>query len=274
MTDDALEAERRAVKKAASAADDLSSALKTIRKSTDNVFKRLDALAAARKACVALAGLPGLLGPLQDRITTLSREAEAEAERVRARVIGELDDALKQRGLKLEGRLPNLRCGPLTLEIGGAATSGMAIWYGPRIASMGSTSLDPETCAQAVADTLSKLTGDSFDDQHFIADLTAAWRAAVARSGAQPGDRAPINAVLAEMAVTRQSAKWRNDPTRSGFREYTRVQFSFDLGRIRTRIVGGSELLLTVATRDQTRKPADHLWVAGTHYAFLGFRPA
>ncbi len=274
MSEKLLDIERKAIKKAASAGGDLADALKAIAKSKekDNVFAMLEALAVARKACTALAGLPGIMGPLQDQLKALTKEAEGEAERMKARVIGGLDDALKAHGLKLEGRLPQLRCGPLTLELGGSGSSGIAIWYGPRVASLGSTSLEPEPAAKTIAETLAKLNTADFTDAAFMADLLASWRAAVGRAGGEPGDRAPIVAVLAEMALTRQSRKWRNQPTRSGFKEYSRVQFSHDLGRARTRTSGGYELLLTVATRDQTRNAADHLWVSGTHYAFIAFR--
>lgn len=269
-----LDVERKAAKRAAGAADSLADALKAIKKAGEDPFATLAAVADARKACAGLRGIAEVIGPLEGRLDEISKEAQARAERSRAALMGQLDDALKQRGLTLKGRLPILECGPLTLELISGAKAQLKLWYGPKIALLGATGLDAEKAADEIAQRVSRLDGEAFDGAVFLEELLAAWRAAVARVGGAAGDRAPIVAVLGEMAAGRQSARWRNDPAKSAYREYTRVQFSHDIGRLRIRQRAGAELVLTVASRDQTKNAADHLWVAGTHYAWLSFREA
>jgi len=50
-------------------------------------------------------------------------------------------------------------------------------------------------------------------------------------------------------------------PRRSNFKEYSRVQLSFDLFRTPQRHYQGREFRLVVASREQTKNKADFLWV-------------
>lgn len=273
MTDSSFDAERKAVKKAASAAESLAKALKTADKAATDLdaraFDALEALEEARKSLAQLATLSDVLAPLAPQVEARLTQARQAAERGRARVVGALDETLRGAGLRLEGRLPQLKCGPLTLEIDGATLS---IWYGPKLERLDQIGLDPKKAGDRVLELLGELDGAPLDEPAFLAGLESAWRAAVARVGGAAGDKAPIVRVLAEMAVEQQSERWRQDPGKARFAPYSRVSFSHDLGRLATRRLGDSELMLTVATRDQTKKAADHLWVGGTHYAFLSFR--
>jgi hypothetical protein len=273
-----FEAERKAARAAAKAAEALSDSLKILQTAAADLDERAfevlpalaDATSAARKLSDALASLP----ELQASLSALSKEAEAAAERSRARMVGGLADALDAQGFTLTGRLPNLQCGPLTLELKGGKKPEVVVHYGPRIAALASAPMDPEAVAKAVKAAMAEVAPEPLDDHGFLERLFVAWRVAQARLGLGPGDKAPIVAVLAELAAGMQSAAWRQDPSRGRFKSYSRVRFSHDLGRLKTRRADGRELMLTVATRDQTKKASDHLWVDGTHYAYLSFREA
>ncbi len=262
---------RKAIKKAAGDAERLVGALRAIDKAGEDPFARMAGVGQARKAAAGLHGLDKTLVAVEDWLDAIGRDATAEAERSRAQLMGDLDDELRNRGHRLSGRLPTLECGPLTIELALADKAELRIWYGPKIARLGTAPLDAPRAAAMVSEVISGLSV-AIDDEAFLREVQAAWRAAVARAGGAPGDRPPIVSVLGEMAAGRQSVKWARDPVKSAYREYTRVQFSFDLGRLRTRRVDDAELQLTVATRDQTKSASDHLWVAGTHYAFVSFR--
>ena len=270
-----FESERKASKKAVKAAGELAAALRHVDAADvqEQPFKALSAVAAARAACVVLRPLAANLDIVEHKLTTLAGEAMAAAEREKGRLVSELDDALRAGGLKLEGHLPKLRCGPFTLELVTGEQPEVRVSYGPGIALLATVAPDPEAVATEVKARLKELEGEPLDDDAFLRELRLGWRVALARvGGGEGGDKAPIVAVLAEVAAGRQSRAWRLNPTRQGFQTYSRVQFAHDVARLRRRTLGAEELVLTVATRDQTRSESDHLWIEGTHYAYLSFR--
>ena len=147
----------------------------------------------------------------------------------------------------------------------------MKIFYGPKIALLNTVPLDPETISQAVESALDTLEGAPLDELSFLNELHVAWQVALVRMRLSPGDRAPIRAVHQALASGRQSPQaWESSGR--GVIEYGAVRFCHDLSRLRTRVADFGELALTVATREQTKSSADHLWVDGTHYAFISFR--
>jgi len=278
MSDRPLDAERKIVKKAAGAAALLEQALKRLSQTAadldERAFEAVIAAADARKALPPLTALSRTLEALDRTVVGLESEARAAADRSRARLAGGLAEALEAAGHPVSGRLPALKCGPLTLELVSGSRPEVVIWFGPKVEEMGRAPMVVDKVVSAVLDAIGHLEGAPLDDAQFLAELHAAWRVALARLRLGPQDRAPINAVLSEIAVGRQSDRWKLDPSSKGFRPYTRVQFAHDLGRLRLRQNGGVELMLTVATRDQTKRATDHLWVDGTHYAYLAFREA
>jgi hypothetical protein len=271
-----FEVDRKRAKKAAAAATQLTSSLSRL-SSLENATQEqpsavLAAATEARDACRALQEFTCNLDPLAARLEPLLQEATELNERMRGRMIAELDELLRADGLKLEGRIPNLRCGALTLELRGGVKPDVRIHYGPRLSVLATVPCEAKAIASQVRVVQDALEGETFEDAPFLEELRSAWRAAVARAGGVTGEKAPIVAILSEMAVGRQGRAWLRNPDRSHFAPYSLVQFSYDLGRLRSRRLGDEELVLTVATRDQTRSRDEHLWVAGTHYAWLAFR--
>ncbi len=239
-------------------------------------------LAAATESLEALRSAETLLTALAsnalelEQLRVLARDA---SERHRARFAGELSEALDAAGLRLAGRLPVLECGPLTLELTGAARPEVKLYYGPRVELLDTIDVDAKLVAAAVTKALAALEPGPLDESAFLSELYAAYRVALVRRGLPQGDKPSILDVLAELAFGRQSAAFRQNPSGKGFQGYSRLQFSHDLSRLERRTTtrpGGApvELALTVATRDQTRRPQDHLWVGGTHFALLSFREA
>ena len=271
-----FDTERKLASRAATAASALADALKVCSKAHQSLEteapQAIEALGVAGKSLAVLRTLIPTLEGLDAELQVYRASAEQAFERSKARLVAELDAALRERGHQLSGRLPRLGCGPLTLELSTSKRAEVKVFYGPGIELLDKVAFDAKKVSACVVEQLASLEGQGLDDPAFLGELRAAWHCALARSGAPDGERAPIVDVLAELAAGRQSKSWRANPTRSGFKGYSRVQFSHDLGRLRSRRLDGEELALTVATRDQTRKATDHLWVSGTHYAYLAFR--
>ena len=226
----------------------------------------LESLRSIRELTPVLLSAEGAIAPLE----AAARDA---AERRRARFAGELAEALAVRGLTLTGRLPTLECGSLTIEFAGTTKPEIKVYYGPKVELLDTVAVDAALVAKSVAEALAELD-TPLDEAAFLAELHEAWRLSVARHRLGPGEKAQIVDVLGEMAFGRQSAAFRSNPTGKGFTAYGRLRFAHDLGRLKTRRFARGELALGVATRDQTKRPIDHLWVAGTHFSQLSFRDA
>jgi hypothetical protein len=99
------------------------------------------------------------------------------------------------------------------------------------------------------------------------------------RSGQVSGTFAPITEILLEMSLISQPASFRADPVRRNFRDYSRIQFSSDLSKLRNPVFNDYRMKLVVATRDSTKKKVQNLWIpvlgggeGGTHYSHILFK--
>jgi hypothetical protein len=235
-------------------------------------FQVLGATQGALSSLKQIGELATALGSANEWLKPLDAEARDVAERSRVIFAGELAEALEPLVLRLQGRLPTLEVGPFTIELVEADRPEVRLHYGPKIELLETIPVDAALVLKAVQRARELIEPGPLNDQAFLAELHAAWRTAMARRAYGPADKVPIADVYAELVFGRQSAAFRAAPQRSGFTAVPRVSFAHDLGRLRHHLWQGKELVLTVATRDQTKKAADHLWVAGTHYAYLGFR--
>jgi len=216
----------------------------------------------------------------QQWVIALAESARAAQQKARAAIPAELARLLEPMGLTVTGTLPDLRCGILTLRFRlETRKPDVEIQYGPGIASLKKMPVAADKIAAEVVNIVQTLDGTPLDATQFLHELRTAYRIACARHGeTDDGRPVPLTRVMAELAFSRQSAAFLADPVRDRFTPYSRVQFSYDLFRLRERTLDGEELRLTIATREQTRQAGGHLWIPtsaagqGTHYASLSFR--
>ncbi|GMV42758.1 MAG: hypothetical protein AMXMBFR64_44740 [Myxococcales bacterium] len=266
----------------ASAFKDLAAAARQLAKLDPelerNVWVADAALVSAEKALSTV----GAVVPLADArawVGVLRQRVDALKDRARSQTAAALSRELAALGLGLEGTIPELRCGVLTLELVFERAE-VRIHFGPRIAQLAKAPLDAKEAAAAVKAALDALSPAPLDEPAYIAEVHGAWRRACLLGGQDTatGATVPIVAVLDQMAWGRQSARFRANPTRESFEGYGRVQLAWDLYRLSLRTHGDLELKLTVATREQTRSEAENLWVPrtargeGTHFAGVAFR--
>jgi hypothetical protein len=254
------------------AASSLVESLGNIGDPHEKPFQVLGATQGALTSLKQISELASAVGSANEWLKPLDAEARGVAERSRVIFAGELAEALEPLGLSLRGRLPTLEVGPFTVELVESDKPEVRLHYGPKIELLETVPVDSALVLKAVQRARELIEPGPLNDEAFLAELHTAWRTAMARRTFGPSDKVPIADVYAELVFGRQSAAFRAAPQRSGFTPVPRVAFAHDLGRLRHHTWQGKELVLTVATRDQTKKAADHLWVAGTHYAYLGFR--
>ena len=272
---DVLAQHRKAAAKLARAATSLTDAIKELETAEkhleDRPFAVAPAVAAVRKALAPISELSDGLTGLTGQLTPLEDAGKNATVAGRARLAAQLDDALRQYGLSLKGRLPSPSVGPLTLDFIFGGKPAVKVYYGPKVTHLETLVLDPMKIAAAVSSILTSLETESFDERAYLGELHTAWQIATIRLGLSIGDRVPIREVHRALAAGRQPSRVF-EPSAKGIVEYGAVRFSHDLARLKVRRAEFGELALTVATREQTKNIADHLWVDGTHYAFISFR--
>jgi len=164
----------------------------------------------------------------------------------------ELERHLLESGISLKGHYPTLEASIFRVEVD-TTTNRFILWYGPKQEKIGSGPLSANKVASLITKTREGL-GCKLGPDEFLKFL---WKAYFRIKRLSNETRAPIVDVLCELANELQPQKFRTDPRREYYKDYTRVDFSYDLMRIQ----GNRSLRLHGATRALTKRRADFLWV-------------
>jgi len=281
-----LEGAARDLAAAAKSVDGISEALKKIAKTARDgrniAIHAGEELERFRKLSSSLAGtdIKGTMDKVSPVLGPMEEEASRQAEREVVKLLAAAESKLKEAGHTLSGHYPELTCGVLTLVIEkGAREVGVSVYYGPKLAKMGSIAgADLEKVVASVNDAYAELKAAVMPDDAALAALKDAWSVARLRKGeaGEPGN-VPILDVLLELCFQRQGAQFKRNPVKASFAPYAQINLSYQLFLLRTRRIGDLDLTLGIATRDEVKSKAS-IWVPrnvdgeGVHYASLGFR--
>lgn len=208
----------------------------------------------------------------QTLLTKVEKEAEI-IEQMKARYrysyMKGLGDALKQLNLNLSGQYPNLYAGLFTFRPNFQKGTIKIFWCTEEI---GETKLLPSQVLKTLKNFMKSLD-TPFVAKDFYMKLKEAYNQVLKTEGNLLERRAPIVGVLQKLVLMQQGKAFWANPTRRNFKEYSRVQFAYDLYRLR-RSSFGSGVRLVVATFDQTRDPTKAIFVPdspehGTRYAYI-----
>jgi hypothetical protein len=193
-----------------------------------------------------------------------------------------LKGLLEKEGIALHGQLPMLRAGFFSLKINFDLGSA-ALYWGPEIETIKTRiPLTPEEIVKAIKIFLTRLGRKEFDTAGFLKKLHRAYQRSIAANNLSLGTKVFLVDVLPELAFLSQPDAFRLDPAKERFREYSRIQFGFDLYRLKqgeVQIVEHHKLKLSVATFDATTEKKRSLWVPdndhgeGTYYSYIAFEP-
>ncbi len=164
-----------------------------------------------------------------------------------------LAEGLEPGGLKLRGQYPKLYAGLFTFDLN-FDKGRCRIWYGPEQEMVTEMTLEAGKVAEVVRSARSKL-GSGLEPPALLTRILQAFRHARLDRGDAP---MPLLALLPYMALLVQTDRFYGDPRKESYREYSRADFSYDLYRVREV---GSKLRLTTATRQQTLRRSDFLWI-------------
>jgi hypothetical protein len=215
--------------------------------------------------------------PLMGRILHWSEEEEREIgllkKEAKHRFGRELSEAVRKVGIELRGQYPNLYANLYHIKV--EFERGVAsVYWGPEFVKR--TKPNSALILEVIKQHKSSLEGDGFSPEDFKVKLYDAYRRVVLNRGLEIGERVPIVEVLTELVFLIQGKKFRYDPKRSNFKEYGRINFGYDLYRLR-RSGKADALTLFVATFDATRSKESAIFVpdsesGGTRYAYISFR--
>jgi len=145
-----------------------------------------------------------------------------------------------------------------TLEIKFENDSAL-IWYGPQQEKVDTCRLNVEEISQKIKRHYDHVIQHKFDEKNFLSTLYKAYRSASNRTDIKV--QLPISEVLFDFSLLIQDKKFKSDPVKKNFKEYGRVNFSYDLFRLKSRIIDNYELTLVTATQAFTQRKSDFMWI-------------
>jgi hypothetical protein len=213
-------------------------------------------------------GIAQELALLLDR----SREELKQKEEEQKTKFGlELERLLQAHQFRLEGNYPKLRAAFYSFTVDISANK-VTIFFGPDMEKLAMTKAIPEEVVATVLKNHEMITQRPLDEPVFLLTLRRAYQMYIAQSRNQKriGDDAPLPEIHTLYSVLIQNEKFRKNPVKRNFSEYSRPMFSYDLSRLKNRKIDQSELRLITATRSDTRTSMDFLWVPHSDLSLKG----
>lgn len=168
-----------------------------------------------------------------------------------------LETSLHEYGVLPQGNFDRLLVGLLLLKLN-FQTFTFDLWYGDEqeiVFRNKSLPSDPMVLIDLIANQPNHM-GSAVEAQRFAAMCVMAYRIAALES---PDAHVRITHLLPWVALQMQSEKFRLDPVRGKFRDYTRRDFSYDLYRCQEEVQ--SVLHLTPAVKSDANSKRTYLWI-------------
>jgi len=171
-----------------------------------------------------------------------------------------LERILEESGFELKGRYPRLMASFYTIKLD-LESNKAALWYGPEEEFISIIPLNADRVATTLTVFHRKLTERPFDEDKFIRDVYQAYLTVLRKLSRHDGEKVPITNLMLEIAYAKQDRKFRTDPRRVNFRDYGRINFSYDLYRLKRKEIEGKIMTLAAATRLHVKDRERYLWI-------------
>ncbi len=178
---------------------------------------------------------------------------------------------------ELKGQLPVLRVKFYTIKFdfnNGEAT----IWWGPEKELIKKLNLEPVVIVETLKSFDQNLTVKWNQYLDFLNIAKQAYDRYLRLNNLIFGEKVNLFDLLTEVVILTQGKSFKTDPTKSHFTEYSRIQFSYDLYRLKTDNTLMANIQLSVATFAITEHKEKSLWVPdndagdGTYYQSIAFK--
>jgi hypothetical protein len=237
--------------------------LKKIATPQESAAKRVSILrkelAAAEKSVKDLLIDPSILQLIQSNLKKARDELQQQEEQLKSKFGLELEQSLKAHNLTLTGNYPKLKTSFYTIDIDIPADK-VTLWFG-EIEKLDTTKTVPEKVVDSLLKINEEITKRPFDEKAFLRDIRTAYQMYITASHKSVGNDAPLPEIHALLSLLMQKEKFRKNPVKQNFSEYTRAMFSYDLSRVKNRIIDQNELTLITATRTDTRDKGNFFWI-------------
>ncbi len=192
-------------------------------------------------------------------------------EKIIMKLTKRLSNEIKKFNLQFEGAYPNLRIGLFSLKIDDEKGE-IAAWYGTEQHLIEKRKLSEKkalgSVVKAIHDGIKNLNSSPFDLKDYADNLLIAYKNALSKVknnkkfDLTDQKYVSIADIYAELLLLKQPSRFWNDPTRKNFAEYTRMQFSYDLFRLKSRIKETNlEIKFLTASREFTKEKSRYIWI-------------
>lgn len=272
--------------------DKLISQLNKIRKHLNNINKTISEVVDSQpyelerqliemKKVVMSPPFSALLAqtPLYKDIIDYCEQEQQKINKIKEEFHFGLGTKLKERFLTLgeiKGQLPVLRIKFYTIRFD-FSNGDAVIWWGPEKEVIKKVALEPEIIFLTIKSFDENLTKMWNKPDDFYSILKQAYDRCLKLADTQAGEKINLLDLLSECVMLMQGKSFRIDPTKTHFTEYSRIQFSYDLYRIKTSTLT-SNFQLSVAPFSVTEDRTKSLWVPdnevgdGTYYQSIAFK--
>lgn len=201
-------------------------------------------------------------GEIDKLLADYDREILLTENSCRATFGKELHDKLSELNIAHEGQYPKYKLFNGLLYLIADLSSGKTkLFYGNETEKIGECKTDPEAIAKLIISAQTTIFEREFDDESFLSELKAAYDIWLFKNDAEKNSEVKIVDLLPEIAFIKQDLRFRSNPSKLRFKDYTKVQLSYDLSRLNARTTGNSELKLTAAKRSNTRSQKGVIWI-------------
>lgn len=215
---------------------------------------------------------------LKDYITSKNTEADQIRFDLEKTFINEVNRELLKNDMKLEGHVPKLKVGFYTLLLK-TDQKKCELFYGPGEEKISDLKLDPTDIVKKIYNHRKKLDSLTEKTNDFLDLLNEAYTRILKTTPSVIGKKANIINVMNQLAFLKQDMKFFKDPKRENFRDYGRIQFSYDLYKYMSTHENKYFIILTPSTRLQAKNRENYLWVPkgenvddGTIYSTIEIR--
>ncbi|MCD6319351.1 MAG: hypothetical protein J7M03_01585 [Candidatus Desulfofervidaceae bacterium] len=202
--------------------------------------------------------LTSILEESQNFLNQVQGEIAGQKEAYKTRLGSMLAAELPE--IKIVGQLPRLKVGLFTLEFL-LAKNEVKIWYGPQYELVQKVNLTKADLASTLKELHKKLDSEGQKGEVLVSSLWQAYKRILAERELNLGTPVSIKDIFPYLIWLQQKDDFWLHPKRNRFKEYSRMQLSFDLFRTPQRTYKDYEFRLIIASREQTRNKADFLWV-------------
>ncbi|MEO0097259.1 MAG: hypothetical protein ABIK78_04085 [candidate division WOR-3 bacterium] len=191
----------------------------------------------------------------------------------------ELKEELEKNQLSFSGIFPNIKIGIFTLEINFDLNT-CQLFYGPKIEKLKTKiPLNPQTIVKILKDYL-KYLHQTFNPNEYFKKLLFAYERYLFFQKLNWGEKIFLTDLLSELIFLLQKKEFYLDPKKENFKEYSRINFSYDLYRLKTSL--GNQLenysfKLWIAPFDATLDKKKSVWIPnnemgeGTYFSYISF---